>query len=71
MNGNEKNTAISMSGLMSLGMEEEIAWNLIKNSDYCVGLDRHKMLVYLHDILNGGDATVQLTTDFPDDLFNV
>ena len=71
MNGNEKTTAISMSGLMKCGMTEEGAWELIKMSDYCIDLDRGRMLVYLHDILNGGDISFPRPTDLPEDLFNV
>jgi len=71
MNGMEKNIAISMSGLMGLNMTEEAAWVLIKKSDYCVGMDYSRMLEYLHDILNGGDKTIQSPSDLPEDLFNV
>ena len=71
MNGFEKQTAISMSGLMKCGMSLDGAWELIKLSDYCVDLDRDKMLVYLHDILNGGGIAFPRNSDLPEDLFEL
>ena len=71
MNGFEKQTAISMSGLMKCGLNEEGAWELIKLSDYCKGLDRERMLLYLHDILNGGGIAFPRPNDLPEDLFEL
>jgi hypothetical protein len=71
MNNNEQNIAISISGLMTLNITKENAYDLIKESDYCVGCDVELVWHHLDDILNGKDVSIQLPTDFPEDLFKL
>ena len=71
MNGQEKNTAIAMSGLMKF-MSEEKAWSCIQFSDYCVGLDMELMKNHLDNILNGGIVPeLDKPTDLPEELFTL
>ena len=71
MNGNEQNIAISLSGLMQLNLTKEGAYDLIKESDYCVGCDVELVWHHLNDILNGKNVPIRLPTDLPEELFKL
>ena len=71
MNGNEQNIALSISGLMQLNVTREGAYDLIKESDWCVDCDVELVWQHLDDILNGKNVPIQLPTDLPEDLFTL
>jgi hypothetical protein len=69
MNGNEYHTAMSLSGLMKLNITKEQAWEMIKDSDYCAGIDEEKVFYLLNNMING--ETYPKQSDLPDELFDV
>ena len=72
MNGSEKMIATSMSGLMQLGIDEDHAFRLIEDSDYCINADWDLVTDYLYKILNGTIVPdLPKPTDLPEDLFKI
>ena len=56
---------------MQLNLDKEGAYDLIKESDYCVGCDVELVWHHLNDILNGKNVPIQLPTDLPEELFKL
>ena len=64
-------TAISIYGLMKLGIDREKAWELVKNSDYCVGQTKEEVFLALDNLDTSKPFTIDSPSDLPEDLFKL
>ena len=66
-----RHTAISISGLMKLGMDREKAWSLVKDSDYCIGQTKEEVFLALDCLDTSKPFTVEDPNDLPEELFKL